>query len=279
MEDNKGFSKYYPLIYLVISFGFSWLLFLPNVFADNALATTPLLIARIIAGYGPAAAAVILVWLSEGREAVQRLLRSVIDVAGRAKWIAAAVVIAVLSVALPIVVLIFTQGFSLERIPTSSWLRLLPNFIISLLFHSSVADEIGWRGFFLPKLQQQNSAFASSVIAGLLWGLWQLPTYYFVGLVESHLSLVWLLIETAALSVILTWIYNSTKSLAVPVIFNGVFRTLTQFFMPLAVLTNDALRFQQLYSGVLVNIAIAILLFCGGKTLVFSYQPRRSGNR
>ena len=264
MDDNKGLSKYYPLIYLVISFGFSWLLFLPNVFADNALATTPLLIARIIAGYGPAAAAVKLVGLSEGGEADQRLRRSVIDVAGKAKWI---------------VVLIFTQGFSLERIPTSSWLRLLPNFIISLLFHSSVADEIGWRGFFLPKLQQQNSAFASSVIAGLLWGLWQLPTYYFVGLVESHLSLVWLLIETAALSVILTWIYNSTKSLAVPVIFNGVFRTLTQFFMPLAVLTNDALRFQQLYSGVLVNIAIVILLFCGGKTLVFSYQPRRSGNR
>ena len=106
---------------------------------------------------------------------------------------------------------------------------LIPNLILSLFLFGSIADEIGWRGYLLPRLQQTLTAVSASVAIGLLWGLWQLPTYYFNGLVESNLSPIWLFIETVALSIILTWITNSSKSLVGVIVFNGVYRTLTQF--------------------------------------------------
>jgi len=278
LTDTK-LSRYSSLIFLAICFGFSWLLFLPNVLADSALTTTGLLAARILASFGPALAAIAAVWVREGKSSVTRLFKSAVDFSGKGRWILAAVLIAVLAILVPLVFLVYTRGLSLAPITASSWLRLLPDFILSLLLFGSIADEIGWRGYLLPSLQQSCTAFSASLIIGLLWGLWQMPTYFFQGVIEFHLSPVWLIIETIALSIILTWLYNSSKSLAVTIVFNGVFRTLTQFFMPLMEVTNNAVQFQQLYSGVLVNAALIILLFCGGKTLVFSYQPRRSGDR
>ncbi|ASC70097.1 hypothetical protein XM38_010270 [Halomicronema hongdechloris C2206] len=36
-------------------------------------------------------------------------------------------------------------------------------------------EEIGWRGFALPMLQQQYSGFRASIILGFLWALWHVP--------------------------------------------------------------------------------------------------------
>ena len=121
--------------------------------------------------------------------------------------------------------------------------------------------------FFYPNCSKQDLPF-QPVCSSAFVGLWQLPTYYFAGLVESNLSPVWLFLETTALSIILTWIFNSSRSLVGAIVFNGVFRTLTQFFLPFAEVTGNELVFQQLYTGVLVNMALIVLLFCGGKTLV-----------
>jgi len=38
----------------------------------------------------------------------------------------------------------------------------------------SAAEEIGWRGFLLPNLQKKHTAFVSSIIVGILWGVWHL---------------------------------------------------------------------------------------------------------
>ena len=35
-------------------------------------------------------------------------------------------------------------------------------------------EEVGWRGFLLPKLCENHSLFASSLMVGLLWGVWHL---------------------------------------------------------------------------------------------------------
>jgi len=279
LSKSAWIRKYGSLGYLVISFAFSWALFLPFVKVENALDSRYFLIARILASFGPALTALLLLWLAEGRDAVKNLLKDAAAVTRSPKWIAASAALAVLAVVIPLGVLIYMHQISLAVVSFGSLLMLIPNYILSLLLFGSVADEIGWRGYLLPRLQQSLTAVSASAVIGLLWGLWQLPTYYFGGLVESNLSLTWLFIETVAMSVILTWIANSSKNLVGVIVFNGVYRTLTQFFLPLAEASGSIDLFQQLYTGVLVNMALIVLLFCGGKTLVFSYQPRKTGER
>lgn len=37
-----------------------------------------------------------------------------------------------------------------------------------------MGEEVGWRGFLLPTLCKNHSLFASSLIVGVLWGVWHL---------------------------------------------------------------------------------------------------------
>jgi membrane protease YdiL (CAAX protease family) len=59
------------------------------------------------------------------------------------------------------------------------------NFVVFALI---VGEELGWRGFALPRLLAERSALAASLIVGVLWGVWHLPTFFVPGL-PQHRSL------------------------------------------------------------------------------------------
>ncbi len=52
------------------------------------------------------------------------------------------------------------------------WLFVVPFFLVDMITNG---EEIGWRGFILPRLQVRYSFLVSSIILGLIWGLWHLP--------------------------------------------------------------------------------------------------------
>ena len=41
-----------------------------------------------------------------------------------------------------------------------------------------IGEELGWRGFLVPELFKKHSLLVSSVMTGVLWGLWHYPLYY-----------------------------------------------------------------------------------------------------
>ena len=97
-------------------------------------------------------------------------------------------------------------------------------FPIALLIY--FGEEIGWRGFALPRLMQRYSAVTASLILGAVWGAFHIALNlhrpYFAALNFAFL---------VAISVILTWLFLRTKSIILTTVLYAVFNTWLQVFL------------------------------------------------
>jgi membrane protease YdiL (CAAX protease family) len=96
-----------------------------------------------------------------------------------------------------------------REIPQFSALGFLAYNIVSFGY----GEEVGWRGFALPRLQTRHSAFVATLLLTLGWALWHLPLFFYrpgytsmdvAGVVGWFFSLL-----TGAL--LLTWFYNESQ--------------------------------------------------------------------
>jgi membrane protease YdiL (CAAX protease family) len=98
------------------------------------------------------------------------------------------------------------------------------NFIFILI--GSAAEEIGWRGFLLPNLHKRHSPFISSIIVGILWGVWHLN---FTGGILGFLLYTVTIIE---MSILMSWVYNkSNGNLVLMTVWHLVFNLASRIFL------------------------------------------------
>ena len=79
------------------------------------------------------------------------------------------------------------------------------------LFVTVVGEEIGWRGYALPRLMDRFRALPASLILGVLWAVWHLPTFFLQGTAQSHFPFPAYVLYTSSLSVLFTWFFFRTK--------------------------------------------------------------------
>src|SRR5919107_2775287 len=165
--------------------------------------------------FGPALAAVIVAVLTDGRLGLRDLLGRLVRWRVGARWYAVAL-------GLPMVLALTTAGLHLLLGAQTSvdfgGLSVL-NFVVFVLI---VGEELGWRGYALPRLLAQRSALAASLILGVLWGLWHLPTFFVPGAPQHGLPITAFLLLTVAYSVLFTWIYlHTVGSVLLATLFHG----------------------------------------------------------
>lgn len=73
-----------------------------------------------------------------------------------------------------------------------------------------LGEELGWRGFALPRLLDHHAPLKASLILGVIWGVWHLPSFALSGLAQSAASLPLFLIGALALSLLATLLYRAT---------------------------------------------------------------------
>jgi len=94
------------------------------------------------------------------------------------------------------------------------------------IFIGCATEEIGWRGFLLSKLQKKHTPFISSIIVGLLWGVWHLN---FTGGILGSILYTVTIVE---MSVLMTWVYNkSNGNLLLMIIWHFVFNLSSHIFL------------------------------------------------
>jgi membrane protease YdiL (CAAX protease family) len=78
--------------------------------------------------------------------------------------------------------LLFGLGkFNPETLPVVLNWPFLWSFASMVLIMAPIVfgEEYGWRGYLLPTLAKQYGNVWATVITGLVWGLWHIPSYYF----------------------------------------------------------------------------------------------------
>jgi membrane protease YdiL (CAAX protease family) len=90
----------------------------------------------------------------------------------------------------------------------------LPAAAFGIIF-PSLGEEPGWRGFALPRLQQQYGPLVGTLILGVLHGLWHFPVYFIPGtILEGPFNITAFVANTGlvvAMSMIWTWFFNNAR--------------------------------------------------------------------
>ncbi|MCW2811830.1 MAG: hypothetical protein JWP61_2288 [Friedmanniella sp.] len=77
---------------------------------------------------------------------------------------------------------------------------------------STFGEEVGWRGFALPRLQDRFGALIASLLVTAMWALWHLPFFFTVATYRGlpAAGYAGFVFGLACGSVVLTWLYNGT---------------------------------------------------------------------
>lgn len=108
------------------------------------------------------------------------------------------------------------------------------SFLSNFLFTAAL-EEPGWRGFLLPRLQQQFSPLLASLFVWLPWALWHAPLDLAAGFGRSWMSFLQLrVLFLLPIAIIFTWLYNrSSGNLLSVAIFHASMSTFP-FVLPYA---------------------------------------------
>lgn len=91
-----------------------------------------------------------------------------------------------------------------------------PLFLVATLVLDAgpVGEEIGWKGYALPRLlDSKRGPLFAAIAFGVIWGVWHAPAFFVSGTAQSEqgMGFVWLFLGTTFTSVIMTWLYKRTN--------------------------------------------------------------------
>ena len=141
----------------------------------------------------------------------------------------------------------------------AQWYLTIPIFFY-VLFFSVLGEEIGWRGYALPRLQVRYGPLLASLIIGLLWGAWHLPLFWLPGNFHQTIPLCLFLLQSVALATIYTWLYNHTQgSLLIVHLFHAASNVTLGLLPVLPIDTNGDLTPLWLTVGLLWAFTIIVV--------------------
>jgi membrane protease YdiL (CAAX protease family) len=157
-----------------------------------------------IAVAAPTITASILALTLEGRHGLGDLYRRIVRWRFGIQWYG------LVLIGLPVLGWLVTRITGSHPLKDISTPALLLALLFNLLITGPLGEELGWRGFALPRLLKRFSPFTASLILGFIWGIWHLPSFYVSAMVQADLSLPLFLLNAVCLSFLASWLFMNT---------------------------------------------------------------------
>jgi uncharacterized protein len=189
--------------FYALAFCFAWLMWIPAaIFSRRLTATTiPIMPLILLGTFGPLISATWMTWTERTEQGPLDLLKS--GFRWRFSWQIYAVVML-----LPAVIAGAAYYFAGGRSPNAVPSTIVATFVLYFFLGGSFAEEFGWRGFALPRLQLQFGWKLGSLIVGAIWAIWHLPLFWVKGTTQNQTPFLLFAVSCLAMSLIMAWAYN-----------------------------------------------------------------------
>ena len=269
MKQSTNLFKRFPVIaFYVLAFAISWIGWLPQALYARGMFPFDNPLLSLLGAGGPTLAAVIVLMASGQRDKIGRLFGALFQFKASPIWylFAFGFWFAVGGIAL------LFLGMPVSALGSFAWVSL-PGIFLMMVF-SNVWEEIGWRGFALPRLQEKYGDLVIVVLMGLLWNLWHLPLLLNPDSPMADLPWYGEIVFSLALTVIYIWLYLHTKrSLFFVTVFHAMSNTIAFVLLELGVFVSSYLY----VVGITAVFAIGIIARYGVKRFssLAEFTPNR----
>ena len=201
------------LRYFVLCYAVSWTFWLT---ASTLPAGAPRSLLFLLGTFVPGFIALGFTWRGAGRDGARALLQRLVDWNVPARWY---------FFAISFMAVIKLTAAGLHRLVAGSWpqfgaeplLSMLAATVLSTVIGGQAGEELGWRGFALPRLASRFGLGGASVVLGILWATWHLPLFLVPAADTFGQSFPLYFLQVTALSVVIAWVCASVRWSLVPV--------------------------------------------------------------
>lgn len=250
-------------LFFILTFLFTWAVEIPEVLYKYKFTVLNIPIwLRNLATWAPGLVAITLAAAYGRKQGLKELLKPLVQFKHPIKWYLFALFFG------SIVSLI---SFYSYEIFSGKILAIDPPYSLVLIIlvvipFSPLWEEIGWRGYALPLLQNKYKPVTASLTLGFFWGLWHLPMYLALSSYGDKRMFFFMIVFIGCfpLSILQSWIYNNTKqSMLLCVLFHaGVDGSIGYFFQNLP---NNDLMPLLLVTALFFCVAAGIIIITKGK--------------
>jgi membrane protease YdiL (CAAX protease family) len=255
---------------VVLTFALSWSLW----FASGVTSPDgPNQFLFLIGVFSPGIVAVGLSAFSGGRAALGALLRRLIDWEVPARWyvFAAGYMVAIKLTA----ALVHRAAFGAWPVfGRESLLLMVAATVASTMMGVQAGEELGWRGYALPRLADRFGLGLGSVLLGVIWAIWHLPLFFAPIGDTFGQSFPLYLLQVIAISVAMAWLYSHTRGSLVPVMLLHAAVNNTKDIVPSA--DAGPTNIWTLSHSPIAWITVGLMWLCAA---YFLLRMRRDGDR
>ncbi|HKY99580.1 MAG TPA: type II CAAX endopeptidase family protein [Rhabdochlamydiaceae bacterium] len=250
-------------LFILVAFGWSWLFWIPVALIARGLSVPAGLESFLNSPFNPAAwgpliAALLVIFLEEGKDGVKKLLKRGLDFRfGRAWYLVVFLLFPVL-IGGALLLAVLTGEPTPELTALANPITIPIAFVYILLLGGPLQEEFGWRGYALERFQEKWNALVSSIVVGLVWGAWHLPLFFMPRQEFYYQRPIWgLMLSVTLTSFLFTWLYNNTRgSILAALLFHTMFNLSHYLFPTLG--SDRGSQFLFLFLFVAVGVVLVI---------------------
>lgn len=210
MDHASGVTGAEVVAFLFLTFALTWIAWIaPALWAPRGFDAlfAPGGVIFHVGVFAPGLVALALTAKNEGRAGVVRLLSHIGRWEVNARWYLFAVTYMAANRLLAALI---------HRLFVGSWpafgdtpiILMLTALLISTW--TQAGEEIGWRGYALPRMARSLGLGGASVVLGVIWAVWHLPLFFIPNAGVTGQSFPIYLLSVTGLSVLLGWLYWRT---------------------------------------------------------------------